>query len=97
MPSLSYTKLTPAEIESNLASLSGWLIQERMLAKEFAFESYASGVMFAAAVGHVADKLNHHPDLQIGYKKVAVATITHDSGGLTSYDFELARRIESLL
>jgi 4a-hydroxytetrahydrobiopterin dehydratase len=53
--------------------------------------------VFACAIGHLAEALNHHPDLLVGYGKVRVVLVTHDAGGgLTEYDFELARRIEKL-
>ncbi|MCH8992880.1 MAG: 4a-hydroxytetrahydrobiopterin dehydratase, partial [Acidobacteria bacterium] len=45
---------------------------------------------------HLADELNHHPDLFIGYQRVRVALSTHDAGGLTAYDFEMARRIQAI-
>lgn len=67
-----------------------------MLNRTFTFGSYKEGVVFAAAVAWEADRLNHHPDLTIGYGKVRVATVTHDADGLTPYDIELARRVERL-
>ena len=96
MDSLSYDKLTEAEVEAALASLSGWAVEDGALAREFEFDSYGKGVMFATACGHLADELNHHPDLFIGYQRVRVALVTHDAGGLTAYDFEMARRIQAI-
>ncbi|MCU0316401.1 MAG: 4a-hydroxytetrahydrobiopterin dehydratase [Fimbriimonadaceae bacterium] len=98
MTDLSYDKLSPELIDSAIKDLEGWQVVEGALTKTFAFETYASGLAFAAAVGHLADRLDHHPDILIGYKKVTVSMITHDAGGgLTSYDFELARRISERL
>lgn len=96
MSDLSYERLSSSDIESRVAQLDGWSVVEGMLTKEFKFDAYASGVVFASAVGHTADKLNHHPDLFVGYGKVRVSVLTHDAGGLTSYDFELARRVEAI-
>lgn len=96
MSDLSYDRLGDEEIAKRLESLSGWSVDEGMLAREFEFDSYGKGVMFATACGHLADELNHHPDLFIGYQKVRVALSTHDAGGLTSYDFEMARRIQAI-
>lgn len=93
---LAYRKLDESEAQSALRALDGWSILEGKLSKSFDFKAYKDGVVFASAVGFVADKLNHHPDIHIGYGKVSVAVNTHDVGGLSPYDFELARRIDSL-
>ncbi|MCA0360830.1 MAG: 4a-hydroxytetrahydrobiopterin dehydratase [Armatimonadetes bacterium] len=96
--SLSYDKLSPSAVEEALSTAPGWSLDGPALVRDFSFESYKDGLVFGAAVGYVADALNHHPDLHIGYKKVRVSMVTHDAGGgLTSYDFELARRINGLL
>ena len=96
MPELSYDRLSDGDIEQRVSQLNGWSVVNGMLTKEFTFDTYSSGVVFASAVGHAADKLNHHPDILIGYRKIRVAVLTHDAGGLTSYDFELANRVEAL-
>ena len=93
---LSYKRLSDSEIADGLAKLPNWELTDGMLTRLFEFKSYKDGLVFATAVGYAADQLNHHPDLLIGYQKVRVSTITHDSQGLTSYDFELARRVEAL-
>lgn len=93
---LSYDKLTADQIASESTSVPGWTV-DGALTRQFDFVSYKDGLVFAMAVGHIADKLNHHPDLLIGYQKVTVSMVTHDAGGgLTAFDFELARRIDRL-
>lgn len=96
MSSLSRVKLSDDLIAQRLGALDGWSIEQGMLRKRFEFGSYSAGVMFAAAVGQLADGMDHHPDLFIGYRKVDVALVTHDAGGLTELDFALAERIETL-
>lgn len=98
MSDLNYNKLTPAEIAEHLKSVPGWTVEEGALTRTWEFDSYASGAVFGGAVAHLADSLNHHPDLLIGYQKVTVTLRTHDAGGgLTSFDIELARRINDRL
>jgi 4a-hydroxytetrahydrobiopterin dehydratase len=93
---LAYRKLDDSEVQSALESLSGWTVRDGKLNKLFAFETYKDGLVFAAAVGYLADALNHHPDLLVGYAKVDVSMNTHDVGGISPYDFELARKIDTL-
>jgi 4a-hydroxytetrahydrobiopterin dehydratase len=94
---MTYDKLDEAGIAHELGTVDGWAIDRGALTKEFAFERYKDGLVFAGAVGFVADELNHHPDLFVGYGKVRVSMVTHDAdGGLTAFDFELARRIDRL-
>lgn len=94
---MTYDKLDEAEIALELGTVDGWAIDDGALTKEFSFERYKDGLVFAAAVGFAADDLNHHPDLMVGYGKVRVSMVTHDAdGGLTAFDFELARRIDRL-
>ena len=93
---LAYRKLTDAELAAGLAALPDWSVEDGMLSRLFTFETYKDGLAFAVAVGWESDRLNHHPDLHIGYGKVRVSTVTHDAGGLTPFDLELARRVDSL-
>ena len=97
MPKLEYRVLSQTEVEDGLKELDGWDIENRKLTKRFEFKSYKDGLVFALAVGHVADRLDHHPDLEVGYAKVKVAVNTHSVGGLSPYDLELARRVDALM
>lgn len=96
MAELAYVKLTDDQVAQEIQNVQGWSVEEGQLAKRFEFKTYKDGIVFASAVGYVADRLNHHPDITIGYAKVRVAVNTHDVGGLSPYDFELARRIDAL-
>lgn len=90
-------KLNETEIAERLTANPGWTVVDGKVSKTFEFKSYASGVVFAAAVGHAADKMDHHPDLTIGYQRVTVAVNTHDVGGISPVDFELVRRVDALV
>jgi 4a-hydroxytetrahydrobiopterin dehydratase len=97
MSDLAYIKLNDDDIANRLRQLEDWSVEDGLLTKTFTFKTYKDGVVFGSAVGFVADHLNHHPDLTLSYGKVKVAVNTHDVGGISPYDFELARRIEALL
>lgn len=96
MADLEYVKLSDEQVEREVNLLDGWLAIDGNLAKTFEFDRYLDGVAFAAKIGQAAEELDHHPDISIGYKKVFVSMNTHAVGGLSPYDFELARRIERL-
>ncbi|MBE2283898.1 MAG: 4a-hydroxytetrahydrobiopterin dehydratase [Prosthecobacter sp.] len=80
-----------------LASLTGWRIEGKELVKECSFPSYLAGIDFVNRIAHVAEAMNHHPDLRVGWRKVTMTLSTHSSGGLTHLDFELARKADALL
>jgi 4a-hydroxytetrahydrobiopterin dehydratase len=93
---LEYRKLSGDEIQEGLGALKGWAIEGDQLAKDFQFGSYKEGVQFAVKIADTADAMDHHPDLEIGYKTVRVRMNTHSVEGLSPYDLELARRINAI-
>jgi len=93
---MTYHKLSEEELAKGLAEVPGWAVEDGTLARTFTFKTYKDGLVFAAAVGYEADKLDHHPDMTIGYAKVRVTTVTHDAGALTDVDLTLARLVQRL-
>jgi 4a-hydroxytetrahydrobiopterin dehydratase len=93
---LTYRRLAPDEVDKALETLTQWNTDGLQVGRTFQFSTYSAGVLFAAAVGHLADHLNHHPDIALAYKKVTVRLTTHDVGGISPYDLELARRIDAI-
>jgi 4a-hydroxytetrahydrobiopterin dehydratase len=89
-------KLTPRQIQQRLEQMF-WQVEQGRLTRSFSFDSYGAGVAFAVQVALLSEKLNHHPDsLDIGWKKVTVAYITHDVDGLTQNDFLSAEKVDAL-
>ena len=89
--------LTEAEISAGLATLNKWTRAGDALVKEFAFDSYLAGVAFAASVGVVAEGLDHHPDMTIGWRRVTVSFTTHDAGNqLSAKDLAAAAAVDGL-
>ena len=74
----------------------GWAIDGEVLSKTFEHDSFAAAVGFVASVGVLAEKAFHHPDIDVRYSKVTIALTTHDAGGLTEKDTDLATQIEQL-
>lgn len=89
--------LSEAEISVALARLNGWTREGDALVKAFSFDSYLAGVAFAASVGVVAEGLDHHPDMTIGWRRVAVSFTTHDAGNqLSAKDVAAAAAVDAL-
>jgi 4a-hydroxytetrahydrobiopterin dehydratase len=90
-------KLDDLEISQHLGQVDGWSVQNGKLHKRFELDSYKAGLVFAMAIGHHADRIDHHPDMFIGYQYVEIGLNTHDVGGISTYDFVLLNLIEGLV
>lgn len=89
-------KLTTAEIEENLKGLQTWTAANDKLVRKFTFRNFAESLEFINQVGAAAEEKNHHPDILFGWGYAEIFITTHDAGGITATDFELARAIENL-
>lgn len=89
-------KLSPAEIEEHLTSLNGWAVDGNFIKKRYKFENFAESLAFVNQVGEIAEQADHHPDITFGWGYAEIATTTHDRGGVTDFDLELARSINNI-
>ena len=90
-------KLSKREIEQGLGRLNGWRHSGSTLTKEFTLSSFTGAAKFITKIAPIANRMDHHPDLQLHrYKRVKIMLTTHDAGGITRKDFDLAARIDSL-
>ena len=90
-------RLDPEAIRRQAQQLPAWKVeQERELSREFRFPDFAKALAFVNRVGELAEQANHHPDLTLGWGRVGVRLSTHSTGGLTSKDFDLAKKIGEL-
>lgn len=90
-------KLTGAEIEERLSRLKDWTTTNNKLARKYKFENFAKSLKFINQVGALAEKLDHHPDILFGWGYAEIFITTHDAGGITEKDFELASKIQNVL
>lgn len=86
--------LSEAEVTAALAVLSGWSRSGDEIEKTFERPSFADAIAFVVRIGFLAEAADHHPDLDVRWRRVRVALTTHDSGGLTAADTDLAQQIE---
>jgi 4a-hydroxytetrahydrobiopterin dehydratase len=95
-------KLGDAEVADNLAGLNAdlevpWELVAGQLHKVFRFPDFVAAFGFMSRAALIAERMDHHPEWCNVYNRVDVSLSTHDAGGLTALDFELARRMEELL
>jgi 4a-hydroxytetrahydrobiopterin dehydratase len=89
-------KLSPEEVASALSRLSGWTEADGKISKRFAFGNFADSLDFVNKAGAIAERRDHHPDITFGWGYAAFEITTHDAGGLTRNDFDLAADIDAI-
>lgn len=83
-------RLSESEITARLEALSGWTRRGDEIVKTYKLPTFPAAIAFVTQVGFLAEAAAHHPDIDIRYNKVTLALTTHDAGGLTAKDFDLA-------
>lgn len=92
MPSPTPPKrLTESEIEHKLRDMPEWSESGGVIQRTYQFKDFLQSMKFVNAVASLAESRQHHPDILIRWNKVTLSLSTHDSGGITEKDFELAR------
>lgn len=86
--------LDDEEIEQRLDELGDWEREGNEIQKVFEFDDFAAAIEFVNDVAKLAERYDHHPDIDIRWNKVRLALSTHSEGGLTARDFDLAGDIE---
>lgn len=95
------TVITGSELQQALDTLNAdtggeWALVEDKLQKTFTFRNFVDAFGFMAKAAIHAEKMNHHPEWSNVYRTVVVNLTTHDAGGITELDFQLARRLDSV-
>jgi 4a-hydroxytetrahydrobiopterin dehydratase len=88
--------LSTAQIETALADLDGWDYVDGALTRTFRFADFPRAVDFVEQLAEVAESMQHHPDIDIRYNKVALRAVTHSAAGVTTRDVELAAALDRL-
>jgi 4a-hydroxytetrahydrobiopterin dehydratase len=87
-------RLTDAQVTEALAGLPGWEREGDMIAKTYELATFPAAIQFVVAVGDRAEAANHHPDIDVRWRRVRLALTTHDEGGLSDLDVALATEVE---
>jgi 4a-hydroxytetrahydrobiopterin dehydratase len=83
-------------VAERLTSLDGWIVESDVIMKRFEFPNFAASLNFVNKVGALAEEADHHPDIKLGWGYAEFAITTHDRGGLTDFDFDLAKKIDEI-
>ena len=87
--------LAEDEVRRRIASLAGWELHGREIQRTYAFKGFAQAMTFVNRVAALAEQADHHPDMLVQFSKVTLTLSSHDAGGLTERDFNLASQIDS--
>ena len=89
-------KLAPDSIVAALAALPGWSVDDDALRKAYRFADWRATMAFVNAVAEMADRVDHHPALNVAWGRCTVAWWTHDANGITQNDLACAARTDAL-
>ena len=91
------TPYSTGEVEARLRDqLPGWSLENGQIVRTFETGSWQRTLLLANAIAYAAEAAWHHPDLHLSYPRLRVTLSTHDAGGITDRDFDLAQRIETI-
>jgi 4a-hydroxytetrahydrobiopterin dehydratase len=90
-------RLDDDQIAARFATLTGWERDGDEIVKTFELPTFPDAIAFVTRLADRAEAANHHPDIDIRWRNVRIALTTHDAGGLTDLDFDLATEIEGCL
>ena len=90
-------RLSESDIDEELKKLSGWNVKEDKLHKEFQFDNFNQAFGFMTRAAMEIEKMNHHPEWFNVYNRITVDLTTHEAGGITNNDVNLAKILNSLL
>ncbi len=93
---MAVKKLSDGESDASIAELDGWTRNGDEIAKTYMLPSFTAALAFVSTVGHLAEAMDHHPDILVQYKKVTLTLSTHEAGGLSRLDFDLAGQVDAL-
>lgn len=88
--------LTNDQVDAALPDLNGWERSDGALRRSIEFPAFLEGVDAVGRVAELAEQKDHHPDIDIRWRTVTFALVTHSAGGITDQDLEMAKAIDQL-
>ncbi len=90
------TKLTEAEISQALHAVPAWARSGGQIERTFVFKDFLGSMTFVNQIAQYAEKVQHHPDILVRWNKVTLSVSTHDCGGISIKDFDLAKAADAM-
>jgi 4a-hydroxytetrahydrobiopterin dehydratase len=94
---MAVEKMTKEQVETGLKNLNGWELKSDKLHRELKFKNFVQAFGFMSQVAILAEKANHHPEWSNVYSRVIIDLTTHEAGGISQRDFDLAGQINNIL
>jgi len=88
--------LTSEQVDTELTATPGWELEDAQITRTVTRKDFRDALLYVNAVGFLAERANHHPDIAVSWNKVTLTLSTHSAGGLTGMDFALARQVNDL-
>jgi 4a-hydroxytetrahydrobiopterin dehydratase len=86
--------LTTKQVKLHLEAVPNWSKRAQTILRTFEFDGFLESIAFVNRIARKAQRMNHHPDIEIRFNKVTLKLTTHDEGGITEKDFALARQCD---
>lgn len=93
---MGQTLLSESEVRNRMTKLKGWTLDGKAIRKTIEAEDFVRAMGLVNSIALLAERRNHHPDIDIRWNKVTLVLSTHSAGGLTGLDFDLASAIDAL-
>ena len=90
-------RLSSLAVKRHLARSKGWKQVGDTIQRQYTFANFNDAIFFVNTVAGLAEKAGHHPDITVNYNRVTLSLSSHDAGGLTRKDFDLAKRLEAVI
>ena len=94
---MSVEKMIPQQLEIGLKEISDWALKDGKLHRELKFKDFGQAWGFMTQVAILAEQMNHHPEWSNVYNQVTIDLTTHEAGGISQRDFDLAKKINEIL
>jgi 4a-hydroxytetrahydrobiopterin dehydratase len=91
-----WRKYSPAEIKDHLGKLDNWNVEKAKLHRELKFRNFEDALAFMVRASLEISKMDHHPEWFNVYDRITIDLVTHDLGGISGYDFLLARKLDEI-
>jgi 4a-hydroxytetrahydrobiopterin dehydratase len=89
--------ITADELDAALKKFPEWEVEGEAITRTIEFEEFSEAIDFVNDLAEIAEEAQHHPDIDIRYTRITVALTTHDVGGVTELDIQLAQRVDNLV